>query len=158
MKSVLASSRKRTGMPNKYEREIEEILRNLERSEPKASFGQRVSGRMRRRAGPRRGLPALHLTFSEWCLATAIIAALAAGGWAYANGGNLITGILALIGALCVLLVAISSFLTKPRYSSSTGHYTNVTPLRNNPFRRLMANWHLLRLKFRYRNRKNQER
>lgn len=145
-------------MPNKYEREIEEILRNLERTEPKASFGQRVSGRMRRRTGVRRGTPTLRLNFSEWCLAIAIVAALSAGGWAYANnGGNLVTGIIALIGAMCVALAATSSFLVRQRYSSSSGRYTNVTSLRNTPFRRLAANWHLLMLKFRYRNRKDRE-
>ena len=145
-------------MPNKYEREIEEILRNLERTEPKAGFGQRVSGRMRRRASARRGMPTLRLNFSERCLTIAIVAALCAGGWAYANGGNLITGVIALIGAVCVALVATSSFLVRQRSSSSSGRYTNVTPLRGKPFRRLGASWHLLILKFRYRNRKDQER
>ena len=144
-------------MPNKYEREIEEILRNLERSEPKAGFGQRVSGRMRRRANARRGMPTLRLNFSEWCLAIAVIAALSAGGWAYANGGSLITGIIAVLGAVCVALAAASSFLARPRSTSSSGRYTNVTPLRKTPFRRLAANWRLLMLKLRYRSRKDQK-
>ena len=145
-------------MPNKYEREIEEILRNLERTEPKAGFGQRVSGRMRRKAGARRGMPTLRLSFSEWCLAIGLAAALGAGGWAYAQReGNVVTGIIALIGAVCIALVALSSFLAKPRYASST-RYNNVTPLRSNPLRRLAASWHLLLLKMRYRNRGDRER
>ena len=37
-------------MPNKYEREIEEILRNMERTEPKASLGQKFGGRLRRKS------------------------------------------------------------------------------------------------------------
>jgi hypothetical protein len=143
-------------MPNKYEREIEEILRNLERSESKAGFGQRVGGRMRHRTGARRSMPTLHLNFSEWCLAIAIVAALSAGGWAYANDGNLVTGIIAVVGAVCVALVALSSFLVRPR-SASPGRYSNVTPIHNNPLRRLGASWHLLMLKFRYRNRKGRE-
>jgi hypothetical protein len=143
-------------MPNKYEREIEEILRNLERSESKAGFGQRVGGRMRRRAGARRSMPTLHLNFSEWCLAIAIVAALSAGGWAYANDGNLVTGIIAVVGAVCVALVALSSFLVRP-HPSSPGRYPNVTPIHNNPLRRLGASWHLLMLKFRYRNRRGRE-
>ena len=146
-------------MPNKYEREIEEILRNLERTESKTGFGQRVSKRMRRKAGVRRSMPVLHLNFSEWCLAIAIVAALFAGGWAYAHGsGDLITGTIALVGAVCVALVALSSFLVRPRSSSSTARYSNVTPMRSNPLRRLGASWHLLILKLRYRNRRDRER
>lgn len=145
-------------MPNKYEREIEEILRNLERSESKAGFGQKAGGRIRRRAGARRSMPTLHLNFSEWCLAIAIVAALCAGGWAYAqNSGDLVTGIIALVGAVCVALVALSSFLVRPRSSSSPGRYPNVTPIHNNLLRRLGASWHLLMLKLRYRNRRGRK-
>ena len=146
-------------MPNKYQREIEEILRNLERNESKTGFGQRVGGRMRRRAHVRRGMPALRLNFSEWCLVIAIVAALFAGGWAYAHSrGDLITGIIALVGAVCVALVALSSFLARPRFSSSAARYPNVTPIHNNPLRRIAASWHLLMLKLRYRNRSDRER
>ena len=149
-------------MPNKYEREIEEILRNLERTEPKASFGQRVSERMRRKPRARRSMSLPKLSFAEWCLIIALGTALAAGGWAQAthldNGGNLITGILALIGAVCVVLVAVSNFLTRPRYNSQSTRYNNVTRLRNNPLRRMATSWHLLLLKLRYRNKGNRER
>jgi len=145
-------------MPNKYEREIEEILRNLERSESKASFGQKSGGRTRHKTGARRGMPTLHLNFSEWCLAIAFVAALCAGGWAYAHdSGDLVTGIIALIGAVCVALVALSSFLAGPRSSSSARRYPNVTPIHHSPFRRLGASWNLLMLKFRYRNRRGRE-
>jgi hypothetical protein len=40
-------------MPNKYEREIEEILRNMERTEPKASLGKKLGGRVRRKSDSR---------------------------------------------------------------------------------------------------------
>ena len=48
-------------MPNKYEREIEEILRNLDQSAPKPRLGQRL----RRKTTPRprsqqRGIPAFN--------------------------------------------------------------------------------------------------
>lgn len=146
-------------MPNKYEREIEEILRNLERTESKTGFGQRAGGRARRRAGVRRSMSIPHLNFSEWCLAIAIVAALGAGGWAYAqNSADLITGSIALIGAVCVALVALSSFVARPRSSSATARYSNITPIRSNPLRRLTASWHLLILKLRYRNRRDRER
>ncbi len=145
-------------MPNKYEREIEEILRNLERTEPKATISQRVQKRIRRKtqARPRMAMP--QLSFSDWCLVIALVAALAAGGWAYAqNNADVITGTVALIGAVCILLVALSNFLVKPRSSSAT-RYNNVTRLHRNPFRRMMTSWHLLMLKLRYRrNRSKRE-
>lgn len=93
-------------MPDRYEREIEDILR------------RQGDWNKRRRPAPRRSTSIPPLTFSERCLAIAIIAALVSGGWAYANGGgNLITGIIALIGAVCVALVALSSFIVKQRSS-----------------------------------------
>lgn len=149
-------------MSNKYEREIEEILRNLERSEPAAGTGQRSGQRIPRRRGPRRGFSLPHLNFAEWCLLIAVIAALVGGGWAQAahsldGGGNLITGIIALIGAVCVALVASSNFMARPRYQSPSTRYNNVTRLPGNPLRRLATSWHLLLLKMRYR-RRNRER
>lgn len=158
-KSVLENSRKRTDMSNKYQREIEEILRNLERTEPKAGFGRKAGERLRRKRPVRRGMSMPHFSFAEWCLVLAIVAALSAGGWAYAyQQGNLITGILALIGAIFIALVALSSFVSQPRYSSSTRHSTNITSIRPNVFRRIGTSWHLLMLKLRYRKRNNQER
>lgn len=146
-------------MPNKYEREIEEILRNLERTEPKAGFGQRVSKRMRRKTGPRHSMSLPRLNFAEWCLVIALVAALFAGGWAYTHTADLITGTIALIGAACLFLVAISNYLRKPNYQSSSTRYNNVTRLRSgNPLRRIATSWHLLVLKLRYRNKGNRER
>lgn len=143
------------GMSNKYEREIEEILRNLERTEPKEGSRRPSGERLRRRT--RRRLPMVHLDFAEWCLTLAVITALVSGGWAYANGlGNLVTGIIALIGAVFVILVAISAFLEQPHYGGPR-RYANVTPLRSGFFSRLRASWQLLMLKLRYRQRKDRE-
>jgi Na+/proline symporter len=108
-------------MPDKYEREIEEIFRNLERTQPKAGFGQKFSGRLHRKASARRSMPPFRLNFSQWCLAIACVAALGAGGWAYAHGsGDLLTGIIGLIGAVCIVFVALSPFVVRQRSSSST--------------------------------------
>lgn len=147
-------------MSNKYEREIEEILRNLERTEPKAGFGKKNNERLHRKTKTRYNMPTLQLDFATWCLLLAITAALLSGGWAYANGltGNLATGIIALVGTVFVTLVAISAFIEQPRYGSPPRRYSNVTPLRGNVFSRLRASWHLLMLKLRYRKRDNQER
>ena len=94
-------------MPDKYKREIDDILRRS------------LDGRPPRRASVRRRR-APQLTFSERCLAVAIVAALVGGGLAYTmGGGNLITGFIGLIGAVCVALVALSSFLAKQRPTST---------------------------------------
>lgn len=146
-------------MPKKYEREIEEILRNLERTEPKAGFRRRRGGRRPTRIRP--SLPAVRLTFSEWCLLVACIAGLSAGGWAFAqhsDGANAITGTIAVLGAICVVLVAISPFFIRPRYSSPSGRYNTVHRISGNPFRRLGTRWHLLLLKMRYRRGRDRER
>src|SRR5258707_8429428 len=142
-------------MPNKYEREIEKILRNLERTERKARFGQRINNLPRRAPGASRSVSLPRLGFTEWCLIIALVAALAAGGWADANDATLITGAIAVIGAVCILLVALSNFLPKPkpRYQAPTTRYNNVTRLPGNPLRRLTTSWHLMILKLRYRKR-----
>ncbi|MEO7019502.1 MAG: hypothetical protein ABI234_05070 [Ktedonobacteraceae bacterium] len=146
-------------MSNKYEREIEEILRNLERTEPKAGFGRKTGEHLRRKTKARGSMPPLPSSFVDWCLVLAIVAALSGGGWAYASGrGDFITGIIAMIGFAFIILVALSSFRANPRYASSTKPYNNVTPLRSNIFSRIGASWHLLLLKLRYRKRKDQGR
>ncbi len=95
-------------MPDKYEREIEDILR------------KNVDRRWRPRESARRSTSLSRLNFSEQCLVIAIVAALFGGGWAYANsGGNLVTGFIGLIGVVCVALVALSSFIVRQRYSAS---------------------------------------
>ncbi len=92
---------------DKYKREIDDILRRSLDARP-----------LRRGSDRRRRAP--QFTFSERCLAIAILAACVGGGWAYAmGGGNFITGLIGLIGAVCVALVALSSFLTKQRPTST---------------------------------------
>src|SRR5712691_2832845 len=97
-------------MPNKYEREIEEILRNMERTEPKPGLGQKLGGRIRRKSDSRsnvrrRSETSLHFGVSEWCLAIAVCASLFAGGWAFAHGVDIFTGVIAVIGAVCLGIV-----------------------------------------------------
>jgi hypothetical protein len=95
----------------------------------------------------------VRLNFSEWCLVIACVAALGAGGWAYANRTtSLATGLIAVIGAICIAIVAISPFVSRSRYTSG-----RITPIRRNPLTRLGTRWHLMMLKLRYRNRQNNE-
>lgn len=146
-------------MPNKYEREIEEILRNLEQTEPKAGVGQKFNERLRRKPAPRvRPRPSstfsLTLTVSDWLLITAIAVALIAGGYAFIAGQTIVTGILAIVGLVCIVLVAISQFVFKPHRPTSI-RYGNatITPLRRGPFHTLRTRWNLFMLKMRYRKR-----
>jgi hypothetical protein len=147
-------------MPNKYEREIEEILRNMERTEPKPGLGQKLGGRIRRKSDSRtkvrkRTLPSLHFGVSEWCLAIAVCAALFAGGWAYAHGADIFTGGIAVIGAVCLAVVIILPFMSRSRYPKQSAGHGNVTPIRSNPLSSISTRWNLFLLKIRYRRRKD---
>jgi ABC-type multidrug transport system fused ATPase/permease subunit len=149
-------------MPNKYEREIEEILRNMERTEPKASFGQKFSGRLRRRSdrgiNARRRSPLsfnLNLGMSAWLLIIAWVAALIAGGYAFAaDEQNLFTGILAIVAMISLIIVVLLPFFSR-RYPVQSSRYGNVTPLRRNPLSSLSTRWNLFILKLRYRRRRD---
>jgi hypothetical protein len=147
-------------MPNKYEREIEEILRNMERTEPKPGLGQKLGGRIRRKSDSRtkvrkRSLPSLHFGVSEWCLAIAVCAALFAGGWAYAHGADIFTGGIAVIGAVCLAVVIILPFMSRSHYPKQSAGHGNVTPIRSNPLSSISTRWNLFLLKIRYRRRKD---
>ncbi len=149
-------------MPNRYEREIEEILRNLEQAEPRPGK-QKLGDRFRRKPGIRMRQPrfSVRLTLPERLLLTAIIAALIAGGYAYlTQQRDFFTLILALVALVCIVLVACSYYLFQPRHSQPA-RYKNapptmvITPLRRNPFSALKTQWNLFRLRMRYR-RKNE--
>jgi hypothetical protein len=148
-------------MPNRYEREIEEILRNLEHSDsegpaPNNAGWSRPPKRERPPRRPYRGGPAWNLAPGEWLLLIAVLAALIGGGYAYArpwHEGDIFSGILALVGAICLLLVALTNFIAhRPKRSQSVqfGNVT-ITPLRRGPFSWLRTRWNLFLLKLNYR-------
>jgi hypothetical protein len=99
-------------MPERYEREIEDMLRNTERTKPKKAFGERFHLPLR---GPARrpkpmGSPsarfARHRRFStsEWCLLVGVVLGLMAAGIAYTSrGGNTLSGTLAFLAFLGIL-------------------------------------------------------
>ncbi len=155
------SSRKRCGMPNRYEREIEEILRNLEQTDPKQGRGQKFGDRRRRKAvPPRRPRPrrtfSLNLTMPEWLLVIAVGAALIAGGYySVTDTQTIFTGILASFSMLCLILVMFSHFLFQPR-QNRPATYKNVTAIRRGPIGRLKTQWNLFLLRIRYRRRNEQ--
>ncbi|SRR6266567_60213 len=141
-------------MPNKYEREIEEILRNMEASETKSGSGQRARRKPDARKRPRvRGLSFPKFKATEWFIIIAVVAALISGGYAYANNGipTVFTGILAIVGAICLVLVVLTPFLLRSRQSSQSPGYGNVTPIQRNPLKSIATRWNLFLLKLRYR-------
>ncbi|HLJ35331.1 MAG TPA: hypothetical protein VKU38_16880 [Ktedonobacteraceae bacterium] len=144
-------------MPNRYEREIEEILRNLETTEPRAGRGQKFGERTRHKPPTRQRrqpMPSLNLRVTDWFLLIAVVTISIAAGFAYANAGaNTITGIVALVGLVCLILLALSSFISYSRSSTQSTRYGNVTPLRRSPFHGIATRWHLFRLKLRYKRR-----
>jgi hypothetical protein len=152
-------------MPNRYEREIEEILRNLEQTEPRGARGSRSAGSGRARAGrerrismPRPRLSSLNvdLDAAQWFLILSIAAALIGGGVAYTQDtASVFTGVMAAFSTLCLILVLVIPFLGRPRYSAQGGRYAKVTPLSRNPLSSLATRWHLFLLKLRYRRRRD---
>jgi hypothetical protein len=145
-------------MPNRYEREIEEILRNLEHTEPKQGVGQKLGGRLRRKPAPKvemreRRVFAVHFTLVEWLLSSAIFCAIVAGGYAYIlQEGNLFTGILAIVGFVCLLLVASSYYVLQPRRPKSVQYGSvTITPMRRGPLGTIKTRWNLFWMKMRYR-------
>jgi hypothetical protein len=145
-------------MPNRYEREIEEILRNLEQTKPRSSRGAKSGDQPNKRAGVRMRQPRFsgHLSLSEQLLLTAIIAALIAGAYAYVTQQrDLFTFVLVLIATVSLILVGSSQFIFQPRRPKSL-RYGNITitPLRRNPLIILRTQWNLFKLRMRYRHRK----
>jgi hypothetical protein len=153
-------------MPNRYEREIEEILRNMERTEPKPSFRQRLN--MRRRGQPRKpepmrprsARPSFHLTFttSEWCFLTGIFLGLVAAGIAYTSGGvgpiMTLTGFLAVLAFICIIMGIVSPWRESRRPVYGRSWYGESEPSKRSlprPFRFVVTQWKILQLKMRYR-------
>ncbi|MBX5449851.1 hypothetical protein [Thermogemmatispora sp.] len=148
-------------MPNRYEREIEEILRNLEQSEARGSRFRARSRAVRRWrfSLPRLRLPAFAWTLdaSQWFLLLSIVAALIAGGFAYTQEEpGVFTGIVAIISLICLIAVLVVQLWRRPRYSAA-GFYGGgrVTSLRPHPLSWLTTRWHLFVLKLRYRRKRD---
>ena len=112
--AMLASGgRGKPVMPDRYEREIEDILRNIEDYRPKPSLRERLHLRRRRQARrPERLRPSsaqstrhLRLSTAEWCFLAGMALGMLAAGIAYTNGsGNALSGMLAVLAFLGVLL------------------------------------------------------
>jgi hypothetical protein len=150
-------------MPNRYEREIEEILRNMDQPESKSrpgsgqKFGKRFNRETDFRMRMRQPRLTLTLSSSERLLLIAIGAALIAGGYAYLmRRPDIISLVFALVSVVCLIVLIVSQFRTGTPRRSRSVQYGNVTitPLRRDPLSTLRARWNLFKLRMHYRRKK----
>lgn len=152
-------------MPNKYEREIEEILRNMERTEPpRQGLSDRIRAFNRPRPRPQRGWRT-PLNATEALFVLSIVLTFAAASLTYYLGQVVIlrlpvvevltvNGLLAL-GAFIALVAALfRGWRERFRLGSSTpawrGNVVDMHSRRRNPFSAIMTQFRIFRLKFRY--------
>jgi hypothetical protein len=156
------------GMPNKYEREIEEILRNMERTEPGSGLGNRIRAFNRPRERARREVH-LPLAASELLLLIGIaLGMLAAGLTFYMAGltpdgqlhlplGLTLNGLLAVAGFACVVAGLFIGWrdrfrgLSRSRPTTWRGDkIVEMRPARRGPLNAVGTRLRILRLKMRY--------
>ncbi|HEX9412801.1 MAG TPA: hypothetical protein VF916_04805 [Ktedonobacterales bacterium] len=147
-------------MPNKYEREIEEILRNMDRADQSQTLGDRIRAFNRpspktRLRGPRMRL---RLSSSESLLLVGLMLALVGAGIAYYLGGP-ISGTSAYLGGLigvtafvCVLTGLIVGWRARFGHRSPAmwRGQTVTPPRRLHPLSAIGTQLRIMRLKWRY--------
>lgn len=164
-------------MPDKYMREIEEILRNIERTEPRHDQGERIRPFARPPSRRRRGFSLPHLEPAVALILLGILLTLAGAALAYYQAdpvalrtggtyGTLASGVVAAAGFalfLAGLIVAwwarfhgVSSSparsLRRPPARDNRDNVVRIRPARSNPFSRLMTSLRMRRMRRRYRN------
>jgi hypothetical protein len=150
-------------MPHKYEREIEEILRNIERTEPRHDLGERIRP-FARPATPRRRISLPHLELPIMLILLGIALALVGSGLAYYQADqSLVSGLIALVGFAC-FVVGVSlgwwarfrgvnlATTRSPRRPSRSDNVVRIRPVRTNPFSRLATSIRMRRMRRRFRN------
>lgn len=159
-------------MPHKYEREIEEILRNMDRTETRPSIGERIRAFNRPRRRSRVPWGGTSLTWTEILFLVGVFFALAAAGLTYYAGGRqvplltdwlTVNGLLATIAFVCILVGLVLGWrdrfrgLTPSlpanrtwRGASTESNIVELRPARRGPFGALVTRLRLIRLKLRY--------
>jgi hypothetical protein len=155
-------------MPNKYEREIEEILRNMERTEPRQGLGNRIRAFNRPRETPRRDRPSIAVSRGELFLLIGIALALIAAGLTYYKSGPFYVGpvpvsaVIALAAFAAIVVGLVIGWRDRFRGITSSnsqrwrGTVVDITP-RRGPFNALVTRFRILRLKFRYLRKRDTE-
>jgi hypothetical protein len=142
-------------MPNRYEREIEEILSRMEESEPRRAFGDRIRP-MKRPPSRARSLPSFHFPFVHVLMLVSILLVLVATGITYFEGSaNLVTGIIGSIGLVLFVVALVvgwrDRFRPHKKAQWRSPSYVEVTPIRQNPISMLMTRIRVFRLRMQYR-------
>jgi hypothetical protein len=152
-------------MPNKYEREIEEILRNMERTEPRQGLGERIRSFNTPRPRPRPS-PRIALDQSELFMVVGICLALIGAAIAFYKQGyptgvlGVLTGAAAILGFLCIVLGLALGWWARFRGSASAPSWrgnvvdstiVDLNSKRPGPFSGIVTQFRILRLKLRYR-------
>lgn len=146
-------------MPNRYQREIEEILSRMEDSEPHRGPGDRTRPFQRQQARAR-SRRSIHLPFANLLLLVSVALTLIATGLAFYNGAaNLLTGILGAVALLLFIAGLIVGWRSygRPRSTSqwrgpNTSTYVEQpTPIHRNPLSALITRIRVFRLRRQYR-------
>ena len=148
-------------MPNRYQREIEEILNRMEESEPQPR-GPGARPRPMRRP-PTRSLPSIHIALSPLLLLVSVALTLIATGWAFYDGAaNLLTGA---IGAAALIVFIIGMFVgwrgqVRPQrttqWRQAGPSSAKPTPIHRNPLSALLTRFRVYRLRQQYRRSQQQ--
>jgi len=149
-------------MPHKYQREIEEILRNMELGEPRRGAGERAQPFQRPATRARLRGPTMNfrLTRSESLLLTGMVLTLAGMCFAYYDGNvaNPVSGLLglaafaAIVGGLAIGWASAARPTYPPAWRSSgtAGNVVEMRQRRRGPFGEIVTRLRILRLKMRY--------
>lgn len=163
-------------MPNKYEREIEEILRNMDSTETKTSIGNRIRSFNRPRPRARRPWQTPP-NRTETLLLIGIVLAFVGAGLTYFFQGSVtlffpwlsLNGLLALAGFSCILVALILAWRDRFRGLSSAvpsnhswrgaSYESNVVEMspRRSPLSGIATQVRLFRLRLRYRRTRGSE-
>lgn len=145
-------------MPHKYEREIEEILRNMEQREPSRGKGERVR-QLSRQPVTRRPATRSAPRFSVNALMVAgiVLALVAAGLEFYLTQPGIVTGAVAVAGLACILFALIigwsERFVGSRTPRAPRSNFAEPTPIgmhRRGLFGEVATQFRILRLKIRY--------
>src|SRR5262249_10968053 len=139
-------------MPHKYEREIEEILKNMQRNEPQPSPGERSRGFPRPSGGS--GIR-IGLSVSELLLLLGVAFALAGvcAWWFYGASASNLSGALGLAGFVLFIAGLIVAFQAarRPPPPVWRGSVVEMKTHRRGPLDEIATQIRLLRLRMRYR-------
>lgn len=161
-RSLVADCSKGFGiMPNRYQREIEEILSRMEDAEPKRGPGPDRIRPLQRPPTRGRATPRIRLALSPTLILASVALALIACGIAYYNGApDLISGVIGLLALISFVVGMVVGWrghfrpTTQQRQWSGRAAYdVTPTPLRRsaNPFTIVATQVRIMRLRWQYR-------